>query len=81
MGASESNATHERRVGLMLSTYPGRPDQIAHAVGLDALESALRIAAALKREGYAVSGVPKTTNDLVTRLTERVAISVAGCRL
>src|SRR6185312_7107984 len=33
-----------RRIGLMLSTYPGRPDQIAHAVGLDGLESTLRIA-------------------------------------
>ena len=65
----KATARSERRVGLTLSTYPGRPDQIAHAVGLDALESALRIAGSLEREGYAVSGVPKTTNDLVTRLT------------
>jgi cobaltochelatase CobN len=26
----------ERRVALILSTYPGRADQMAHAVGLDA---------------------------------------------
>ncbi|SHM21802.1 cobaltochelatase CobN subunit [Paracoccus solventivorans] len=29
-----------RKLALVLSTYPGRPDQIAHAVGLDALASA-----------------------------------------
>ncbi len=29
----------ERRVAVVLSTYPGRPWQIAHAVGLDALAS------------------------------------------
>ena len=35
-------ATHaeERQVALILSTYPGRADQMAHAVGLDALASA-----------------------------------------
>jgi cobaltochelatase CobN len=59
----------QRRIGLLLSTYPGRPDQIAHAVGLDALESALQIAACLERESYAVSGAPKTAHDLVTQLT------------
>src|SRR5690606_36068700 len=30
----------QRKLALVLSTYPGRPDQIAHAVGLDALASA-----------------------------------------
>src|SRR4029078_8731661 len=52
----KATARSERRVGLMLSTYPERPAQIAHAVGLDALETALRIAGSLEREGYAVSG-------------------------
>jgi cobaltochelatase CobN len=36
-----------RRVALVLSTYPGRPDQMAHAVGLDALASAQAILAML----------------------------------
>ena len=38
----------DRRVGLLLSTYPGRPDQIAHAVGLDGLESTCKIASRLQ---------------------------------
>ncbi len=29
----------DRKLAVILSTYPGRPDQIAHAVGLDALAS------------------------------------------
>lgn len=44
----------ERRVALVMSTYPGRPDQIAHAVGLDALDSTAKIAARLQAEGYAL---------------------------
>lgn len=37
----------ERRIALLLSTYPGRDWQLAHAVGLDALASAEAIAADL----------------------------------
>jgi len=64
----------ERRVGLMLSTYPGRPDQIAHAVGLDGLESAMQIAGRLEREGYSVCDVPVGSRDLVLRLAEGAQI-------
>jgi cobaltochelatase CobN len=71
----KTTAREERRIGLMLSTYPGRPDQIAHAVGLDALDSALRIGQRLAREGYAVSGLTQTTHDLVTRLTDAAEIA------
>ncbi len=31
---------HDKRFAIVLSSYPGRPHQIAHAVGLDALASA-----------------------------------------
>lgn len=44
----------ERRVALVLSTYPGKAWQLAHAVGLDALASAEAIAADL---GETVDGV------------------------
>ena len=42
----------ERRLGLMLSTYPGRDWNMAHAVGLDALASAEAILADLSAAGY-----------------------------
>ena len=48
-----------RRLALVLSTYPGRADQMAHAVGLDALASAEAILSDLAKEGYAITeGLP-----------------------
>lgn len=48
-----------RRIALVLSTYPGRADQMAHAVGLDALASAEAVLGRLAAEGYAVEpGAP-----------------------
>ena len=45
----------ERRLAVVLSTYPGRPDQIAHAVGLDALASADAILTAVGNAGHATA--------------------------
>ncbi len=41
-----------RRLALVLSTYPGRDWNLAHAVGLDALASAEAILADLARDGH-----------------------------
>ena len=43
----------ERRLALVLSTYPGKAHQMAHAVGLDALASAEAILLDLVDAGYA----------------------------
>ncbi len=48
----------DRKIALVLSTYPGREDQIAHAVGLDALASGENMLRTLATEGYTVT--PKT---------------------
>ncbi|MBR9821560.1 MAG: cobaltochelatase subunit CobN [Rhodobacteraceae bacterium] len=45
----------ERRVTLVLSTYPGKDWQMGHAVGLDAPESARAILQDLAEAGHAVS--------------------------
>src|SRR3954447_8630940 len=48
-----------RKLALVLSTYPGRADQMAHAVGLDALASAEAILSDLAEDGYAIiDGAP-----------------------
>lgn len=49
-----STPVEQRRVALVLSTYPGRDDQIAHAVGLDALASVEGMLRTLADAGYAV---------------------------
>jgi cobaltochelatase CobN len=51
----------ERRLAVILSTYPGRAHQTAHAVGLDALASTESMLQALSAEGYrVVAGGPLT---------------------
>lgn len=63
------------RIGLLLSTYPGRPDQIAHAVGLDGLQSACMIASHLHGAGYRIADLPTNSRDLVQRLDDHQAIA------
>lgn len=48
----------QRRVALILSTYPGKAHQLAHAVGLDALASAEAILADLAAAGHATGTIP-----------------------
>jgi len=50
---------NHRRVALVLSTYPGRDWNMAHAVGLDALASGEAILSDLNKAGYALApGAP-----------------------
>lgn len=53
-----------KKLGFVLSSYPGKPWQIAHAVGLDALASTEHLFKELTAQGYAM---PKP-RDLVKRL-------------
>jgi cobaltochelatase CobN len=46
-----------KRLALVLSNYPGRPHQIAHAVGLDALASVEALLSDLAETGYDVTPV------------------------
>ncbi|MCB2135267.1 MAG: cobaltochelatase subunit CobN [Rhodobacteraceae bacterium] len=58
-------APENRDIALILSTYPGKAHQLAHAVGLDALASAEGILSALADENHSV----KTGEDLGQSLT------------
>ncbi len=49
-----AKAAAQRRVALVLSTYPGRPWNMAHAVGLDPLASVPAILSDLAQAGYDV---------------------------
>ncbi len=55
----------DRRLAVVLSTYPGRPDQIAHAVGLDALASTEAVLARLSAEGYAAKPLTALADPLI----------------
>ena len=49
----------DRQLAVILSTYPGRAHQMAHAVGLDALASTEALLATVAAEGYTITqGAP-----------------------
>ncbi|MBY6136970.1 cobaltochelatase subunit CobN [Nocardioides marinus] len=50
----------DKRLALILSTYPGRDHNLAHAVGLDALASCDEILRELSAQGYAVEALEST---------------------
>jgi cobaltochelatase CobN len=54
--ALASKPARDRQVAIVLSTYPGKPHQMAHAVGLDALASADAVLTDLAAAGYGTSG-------------------------
>ncbi|WP_333834141.1 cobaltochelatase subunit CobN [Rubrimonas sp.] len=56
----------DRRVALVLSTYPGRAWNMAHAVGLDAIASAEAILDDMRDAGYAVAEAAPLAQALAT---------------
>jgi cobaltochelatase CobN len=58
----------DKRVAIVLSAYPGRDDQMAHAVGLDAPESSVETLKALRDRGYAIADLPADGAALIDRL-------------
>lgn len=64
-------AIGDRRVALVLSTYPGKNWNFGHAVGLDALASAQAIIADLQAAGYSVPEQRETLKDALT--VERIS--------
>lgn len=54
-----TKAANKKRLGIVLSTYPGKPWQMAHAVGLDALQSTEALLDDLRDQGYRIGrGAP-----------------------
>jgi cobaltochelatase CobN len=57
----------EKRVAIVLSSYPGRPHQVAHAIGLDALASVEALLSDLKANGFDVGSVKALGDVLLQR--------------
>jgi cobaltochelatase CobN len=67
----------DKQLAIILSSYPGRPHQIAHAVGLDALASVEALLDDLAAAGFDVA----TTEALGQRLAaQQLCVSVAEYR-
>jgi cobaltochelatase CobN len=59
--------TIEKQLAIVLSNYPGRPHQIAHAVGLDALASVETLLSDLGTAGFDVEAAPMLGEALLRR--------------
>jgi cobaltochelatase CobN len=55
---------HEKHLAIVLSNYPGRPYQIAHAVGLDALASVEALSSDLGAAGFDVQAATRLVDAL-----------------
>jgi cobaltochelatase CobN len=53
-----TSAAREKHLAVVLSSYPGRPHQVAHAVGLDALASVETLLGDLEDAGFDVEAQP-----------------------
>lgn len=67
----------KRKLALVLSTYPGKDYQLAHAVGLDALASCEAILADLEGDGYSVE---RATNLAETLSETRIGWPLSAYR-
>ena len=56
----------ERQIAIVLSTYPGRTHQMAHAVGLDTLASTDALIDDLAAEGFAITRPVRTLSTLAS---------------
>ena len=65
-----TSAVADRKLALVLSTYPGKAHQLAHAVGLDALASAEAIIGDAAARGYAVEPGADLGQALLTERLE-----------
>ena len=59
----------DRKVALILANYPNKDGRIANGVGLDTPASCIKILEALQKEGYTVTDLPRTGDELIQRLT------------
>ena len=65
-----SKANFEKRLAIVLSSYPTKNARIGNAVGLDTPASALVLLRDLARAGYDVGGLPDTGDDLIQDLIQ-----------
>jgi cobaltochelatase CobN len=66
--ALRRTAQADKRLAIVLSAYPGRDDQMAHAVGLDAPESTVEMLNVLCDRGYGIANAPADGAALIDRL-------------
>ena len=68
----------EKKVALILANYPNKDGRIANGVGLYTPESCVKILQALQADGYTISSLPQTGDELIQWLTEGITNDSEG---
>ncbi|NJR71025.1 MAG: cobaltochelatase subunit CobN, partial [Synechococcales cyanobacterium CRU_2_2] len=68
----------DKRIALILANYPTRDGRLANGVGLDTPESCVRILKALQRQGYQLSHLPESGQELIEWLTAGITNDPEG---
>ncbi len=58
----------EKRIGVLLSSYPTKHARVGNAVGLDTPASAVRLFTAMREAGYAIADFPQDGDTLIHSL-------------
>lgn len=58
----------DKKIAIILANYPNKDGRIGNGVGLDTPASAVEILSALSREGYSVSNMPQSGDELMKLL-------------
>ncbi len=69
----QSTEITNRKVALILSNYPSNDGRIANGVGLDTPAGTIKLLEAMKEEGYNLSSIPETGDDLIKKLQHATA--------
>ena len=70
--------TAERKVALIMANYPNRDGRMANGVGLDTPASCLNILRALQQQGYTVTNLPETGDELMAQLAAGITNDPEG---
>ncbi|VEP14983.1 Aerobic cobaltochelatase subunit CobN [Hyella patelloides LEGE 07179] len=68
----QTTPNSEKNIALILANYPNKDGRIANGVGLDTPASCIEILKALKKDGYFITDIPQTGDDLIKLLTTGV---------
>ena len=70
--ALNNKANGEKKVALILANYPTREGRLGNGVGLDTPASVINILNRLNAQGYTLSDIPETGQQLMQRLTSGI---------
>ncbi|RMF92873.1 MAG: magnesium chelatase subunit H [Candidatus Schekmanbacteria bacterium] len=68
---------NEKKLAFVLFNYPPGKDNIGNAGNLDTFESLIRLFDRMKKEGYDVSGYPKTRQEFVRLMVKKNIVNLS----